>query len=106
MGFRKGNKMIIASAVKLKNKKVYIGKRHGDCYAQIKSLGMSTEVCHNSTQGFITDELKFLNREDAYYHAYNEGQCEFQFPHELDIHPDLHIKKEEWKALLMSEDLW
>lgn len=98
--------MITASAVKLKNNKVYIGKRHGDCYTQIKSFGMSTGVCEGSTQGFITDNLKFLNREDAYYHAYNSKQCKQQFPHESNFCPGLRITKEEWKACLFSEDLW
>lgn len=98
--------MIIASAVKLKDGRVYIGKRHGDCYGQIKSLGMSKELCKESTQGFITDTLKFLNREEAYYHAYSEGQCEMQEPFEANFCEGLERDIENWKACLFSEDLW
>ena len=98
--------MIIASAVKLDNGKVYVGKRHGDCYKQIKSMGMSTEDCIGSSQGFITDSLKFLNREQGYYHAFENNQCEKQEPFEADFAEGLAMTLEEWKPCLFSEDLW
>ena len=98
--------MIIASAVKLSNGKVYIGKRHGDCYQQIKSLGLSKELCRKSTQGFITDDLMFLNREDGYYHAYENKQCDKQEPFEANFCEGLYRPIEEWRACLFSEDLW
>lgn len=97
--------MIIASAVRLKNGKVYIGKRHGDCYEQIKSLGFEQSICKESAQGFITDGLEFLNREDGYYHAFKNNQCKEQLPFASHI-KGLECSVEDWKACLFSEDLW
>ena len=98
--------MIIASAVQLSNNKVYIGKRHNNCYDQIKALGIPKKKALDATQGFLTDNLEFLNREEGYYHAYKCNQCDKQVPHESNYALGLYIKKEEWKAFLMSEDLW
>lgn len=97
--------MIIASAVKLSNQKVYTGERHGNCYAKIKFLGLSIESCKNSIQGFITDDLTFLDREAGYHHAFRNKQCEEDVYTEAE-HPDLKISKDKWKPQLHSEDLW
>ena len=98
--------MIIASAVKLDTGKVYIGNRHGDCYSQIESFGLSLSICKDSIQGFITDELVFLDREQAYYHAFASNQCEEQTPIDKEYCLGLSIKKENWKPCLISEHLW
>ena len=98
--------MIIASAVKLSNGKVYIGKRHGDCYLQIKNFGLEKALCTDSIQGFITDDLEFLNREQGYYHAYKNKQCNKQEPFGANFCKWLQRPIEKWKACLFSEDLW
>lgn len=98
--------MIVSSAVKLKDNRVFVGSRHGDCYSNIKMLGLEKEVCRESIQGFITDGLVFLNRENGYYHAHENKQCKKQ-----EFNPNykavgLQIKEEDWKPVLFSEDLW
>lgn len=98
--------MIIASAVKLKDGRVFVGKRHGDCYAKMAELKMDQKDCnHGATQGFITEYLLFLNREYAYYEALNNNQCEKQ-EYNGNCHPDLRVEKEHWKPCLISENLW
>lgn len=98
--------MITASAVKLEDGRVFIGKRHGDCYLQIKELVGDKSVTKGSTQGFINDNLKFLDREQAYYEAYDEGQCELK-EYVLTAYAEgLQIEERNWRPLLASEDLW
>lgn len=97
--------MIISSAVKLKDGRTFVGKRHGDCYVQMKELGLPKEDCNNgATQGFINDQLQFLNREEAYYEALFYNQCKKKEKSSIIYARGLEIKK--WKPLLMSEDLW
>ena len=97
--------MIVASAVRLTNGSVFVGKRHGDCYQMIKHITADKESCKDSMQGFITDKLEFLDREDAYFEAFACGQCK-----EQDYKPSpargLFIPKELWHPVLFSEDLW
>ena len=92
--------MIVASAIKLSDGRVFVGKRHGDCFKNLMSisiaLGMDEEAARrlhfNCTQGFITDELAFLDREQAYFEA---GKCD-QFKN----------KEVPATAYLISEDIW
>lgn len=88
--------MIIASAIKLTDGRVFVGKRHGDCFKNIIVLhikiGMDEEEARklhfNCTQGFINDKLCFLTRREAAQEAEESDQ---------------------WIAtsdLLLSEDLW
>jgi|WetSurMetagenome_2_1015567.scaffolds.fasta_scaffold06619_9 hypothetical protein len=112
--------MIIASAIKLKNGKVYVGKRHGDCFKNIieiyQRIGMDYEEARqlhfNCTQGFINDKLEFLDRTQAYYEALECLQCKEQkynveFQKLCKEHNNgLHIEENNWKPCLCSEDLW
>ncbi len=86
--------MIIASAIKLKDGRVFVGKRHGSCLRFMKDNGLERENAIGCIQGFITDRLVFLNREEAYYEALSCDQCEVkEYP-------------EEKSPILISEDLW
>ena len=97
--------MIVASAVRLKDGRVFIGSRHGDCYVKMEELGLEIHECNNgATQGFITDRLVFLNSELAYYNELEYGQCVMKTKPEF-----VYIKgteTENWKPILSSEDLW
>ena len=88
--------MIIASAIKLTDGRVFVGKRHGDCFRNVISLhtkiGMSEEDARrlhlNCIQGFITEALLFMNRDTAVEEARACGQYSGE------------------SNLLLSEDLW
>jgi hypothetical protein len=88
--------MIIASAIKLSDDRVFVGKRHGDCFSNLikiyEKTGMDYEEVRklhfNCIQGFINDKLQFLDRRQAAQEAEENKQ---------------------WIAthdILMSEDLW
>jgi hypothetical protein len=81
--------MIIASAIKLSDGRVFVGKRHGDCFKAIVFFTGDRMNRVGSTQGFINDKLQFLDRGLAYLEALENKQCE---------------KKEYY--WLASEDLW
>lgn len=84
--------MIIASAIKLPDGRVFVGERHGDCFQNMKTilrLDKPDKTAIKSQQGFINDKLEFLTREEAYEEALVNKQCE--------------IKGHKW---LSSEDLW
>jgi hypothetical protein len=90
--------MIVASAIKLTNGEIYVGKRHCDCFAMITLANEKTNFYSeeelrklhiNCEQGFITDKLKFMNRYEAWDEAFRCKQInETQFDE------------------LYSEDLW
>ena len=92
--------MIIASAIKLTDGRVFVGKRHGDCFKNLMDIYISTGMEHeearklhfNCTQGFITDSLVFLDRKQAYFEA---CKCD-QFKNK-EVPPT---------AYLISEDIW
>lgn len=99
--------MIIAAAIQLPNGDVFVGKRHGDCYRNAKTImkmDHPDERVFNSKQGFINTSLKFLDREQAYHEAFICGQCEEQSPRLP--HPVCRGLEVEWKPQLASEDLW
>lgn len=98
--------MIVASAVRLKDGRIFVGSRHGDCYAKMKSLGIPKDECNSgAVQGFVDDYLNFMNRNQAYYYALDYDQCEEKY-----FNPELakltDLKEEDWKPILASEDLW
>jgi len=105
--------MIVASAIKLVDGRVYVGKRHGDCFKNLAIIfiktGMSAEeaikIHLGCKQGFINDSLEFLTREEAYYEAFNCRQCKEQHYVETRIQ-GFTITAENWKPCLFSEDLW
>jgi hypothetical protein len=92
--------MIVASAIKLLDGRVFVGKRHGDCFKNLMAIsiasgmeeGESRKLHFNCTQGFVTDQLIFLNREEACFEA---GRCN-----------QVKNKKEPPTAYLISEDIW
>lgn len=90
--------MIIASAIKLTNGEIYVGKRHCDCFAHVIDLNRKTNLYSeaelmklhfNCVQGFINSSLRFLNRAEAEYEAF---ECK-------------QITETQTNELL-SEDLW
>lgn len=107
--------MIVASAIKLVSGRIFVGKRHGDCFENMhKILKVDKPLIneHRPICGFINDRLQFLNREEAYYEAFSCGQCKEQKePNKETIDkinsmfPD-NINNYEWKPQLASEDLW
>jgi hypothetical protein len=78
--------MIIAAAAILKNGVVYTGRRHGEIIAANYKVVGHFKV--EDTQGFVTDEGKFVNRQDAGIIAFNANQTK------------------EHHQTLYSEDLW
>lgn len=79
--------MIKHSAI-LKDKIVYVGKRHSDCFNSMYECGVDKV---DAIQGFVTDEGVFLDRWQAARHALRCGQIQ-----ELKFH----------KNELFSEDLY
>ena len=87
--------MITASAIQRKSDgKVWIGKRHGDCIRQIvEETGQRPVDRFRFTQGFVTDDNHFVDRQEAFKIAVECNQ--------------LLNKEEPWaQPTLMSEDLW
>ena len=87
--------MIVCSAIKFEYNDfpfIICGKRHGDCFCNVSdfmSVDKWNQVNKNKViQGFMTDDNRFLNRQQASVHAYQNGQ----------------IKQEQ--DTLLSEDLW
>lgn len=87
--------MIISSAIKLKNGSIYVGLRHCNCYDSLRKIKNDITLHVGAIEGFLTDKLKFLNREQAYYHALKNNQCK-----------DLSSGVNKEKIDLYSEDLW
>jgi hypothetical protein len=80
---------IVASAI-LQDGKVWTGKRHHNCIREIVDKTGIRPV--TGQQGFVTDESKFLSREEAMSLAIENGQV---------VEGKTHHKRE-----LFSEDLW
>jgi hypothetical protein len=98
--------MIIAAAIRLSNGSVFVGKRHSDCFRNAVSvLNVASPDFfpgNGGEQGFITDRLVFLDREEAYYEAHHNNQCKEQ----KEITPNPTRSDFKWKPCLFSEDLW
>jgi hypothetical protein len=87
--------MIIASAIKLPDGQIFVGKRHGDAgCAAYKILGIE-KVSYSDT-GFLTSNLEYLDRKAAYKYAKKTGQFKRK-----DTGNHGYNGKE-----LYSEDLW
>jgi len=65
------------------------GRRHADCFRKALIEGFPTSVY--CTQGFVTDQGEFLDREQAAIHALNCGQI---------------TELKYGGNILYSEDLW
>jgi hypothetical protein len=77
---------IDCAAVKTTCGKIFTGKRHHHCFANIKTAGL--EPAHEE-QGFITLSNKFVTREEGADLVSKTGQCKLNHP-----------------PLLYSEDLY
>ena len=74
--------MIIASAIRLTDGRIFVGKRHADCFANVialhEKMGIDYEKARephlNCEQGFINDKLQVLTRRDAAQEAEESGQ--------------------------------
>lgn len=83
--------MIVAAAIK-RDGVVYVGKRHADVILRMGTdfkLRVTVESLTTDVQGFVTGDLRFLDRNDAQRHAVECGQI-----------PASHIGR------LTSDDLW
>lgn len=85
--------MIISSAIKTKKGKVYVGRRHDNVFENAEEVCVPLKFMENLTMGFITDDLEFLNREEAYLHAVENGQCVPQSPEAVKYAEGLESKK-------------
>jgi hypothetical protein len=75
--------MLVISAIKNKDGKIFIGKRHCHCFA--------SGAEKRGVQGFLTDDCTFLNREEAKAYAISIGQV---------------VESDMISYDLTSEDLW
>ena len=87
--------MIVASAIRLEDGQIFVGKRHSDA---LHVAGEILGICGVSVfeDGFITSNLEFLNRKEAYRLAKNNGQL-----NRKDTGDHRYKGKQ-----LFSEDLW
>jgi hypothetical protein len=100
--------MIIASAIKLPDGRIFVGKRHGDAIRNVISiLALPESNTHVivADDGFITSDLKFLNREEALVYAKKNGQYKRE---ELwfKAYPEEIVYNGYSGSELFSEDLW
>lgn len=97
--------MILAAAIlyhiDATNKDVVLcGCRHGDIFAQLEALGFEPRKGYKEiSQGFITNENKFLTRKEAFEHAKQCGQISTKIVHERE-------NGCTGGTNLISEDLW
>jgi hypothetical protein len=85
--------VIVASAIRLPDDgRVFVGKRHGDAgHIALEMLGLEPGFYYDS--GFLTSDLQFLTRKEAYKLAKKNGQFK---------RGDTGFHSKE----LYSEDLW
>lgn len=97
--------MILAAAIKFKiestgEEVVLCGARHGNIFAQIKSLGFQPRQGYKEIeQGFIDHKNNFLTRIEAYEHAKMCGQICEKIIYERE-------EKGTFGKNMISEDLW
>jgi hypothetical protein len=94
---------IIASAIQLTNGQVFIGKRHSDAQkSAITIMGKSNYLKEKIIKdGFITDRLRFVGREEAYIIAKSNGQFK-----RYEIQKICGVENGYDGEELYSEDLW
>jgi hypothetical protein len=86
--------VIIASAIKLPDGQIFVGKRHSDAYLSAQRILKSARALCGE-DGFLTSKLEFLNRKEAYKYAKKTGQFNRK-------DTGSHYNEKE----LYSEDLW
>ena len=95
--------MIICACIKIvphsnpKDVMYVCGVRHGDCFSTMVKMNLPPRAERDEIQGFMTHKNEFLDRFEAYNHAFDCGQ----------VAPSVR----EWKfdmgeTELYSEDLW
>jgi UDP-N-acetylmuramyl tripeptide synthase len=85
--------MIITSAIRLKDGQIFVGKNHSDAIEAAFSIIKDDDIkaaLKGHEQGFLTSDLRFLDRFDAMDYAKEKGQ--------------LSLKNKE--GGLTSDDLW
>lgn len=60
------------AAIVFQNGKMYVGKRHSDCFLAAFEAGEPSP--RYEIQGFVTDDGEFVNRRDAAVIAFAAGQ--------------------------------
>jgi hypothetical protein len=94
---------IIASAVRDTDGNVFVGKRHGDAGRNGMAIKHAEHWRHHE-DGFVTSQLRFLNREDALILAKENGQFKrYELQHNLDRDGSFNGYD---GPQLFSEDLW
>lgn len=81
---------MITSAAILQDGVIYLGRRHKDCRDLMLRSGIKPAPRPNHVQGFVTDDGRFLDRNEAETHARSCGQ----------------LTKPLIGSILTSEDLW
>ena len=56
---------MIKEAAILKGKRIFVGKRHSDCFQAMKEAGISFSR-PKPIQGFVTSEGVFVDRQEAF----------------------------------------
>ncbi len=65
--------MIILSAIKsATDDTIHLGYRHNNIIYNMTNQNYTTPI--QGVQGFLTDEMKFLNRKEALHHAISHNQ--------------------------------
>ena len=96
---REEREYITAAAVMMEGK-IYLGKRHGDAGMQYMNLA-GAKKCNYNKDGFITNTLRFISREEAYMFAKMNGQFKREVLAKKSGCDDTTALEE-----LFSEDLW
>jgi len=99
--------VILASAVKALNGIVYIGHRHWNVFDNMRAKGVTYK---GGVQGFITDQYRFLDRRQAYFHAVRCGQIPKRRRRAWWNRPRINMNGKRIrvgsKPHLMSETVW
>jgi hypothetical protein len=86
--------VITASAVKMPDGQIFVGRRHKDAYLAAQTI-LKSDKPLSGEEGFITSALDFINRREAYRYARKNGQFRRR-------DTGNHYAGKE----LFSEDLW
>jgi hypothetical protein len=97
--------VIIAAAVKLSDDQIFVGKRHGDAQRNAMDILNNNDgsILKGLRDGFLTSDLKFLEREEALVYAKQTGQFKrYDGIHGKPFDPSRAYDGPQ----LFSEDLW
>jgi hypothetical protein len=100
----RSRRMIVAAAIKLRDGRIFVGKRHADAIRNamlIFGIRVADSRLFDMTDGFLTDDLRFLNREEAFVYAKETGQFRRE-----ELAEAAGIKSGYNGTELFSEDIW